>query len=847
MKSKKPEQKKPSDLRKRAEKKLKTKETLPKLMSDKVTRQLIHELQVHQIELEMQNEELRKAQAEVEESRTKYSDLYDFAPVGYFTFDKNGMILEANLTAAKELGIERGLLIKKPFRTHIIPEDRNIFDQHLQQVISNENRQTCEISLKRKDGTRFYAQLVSIATNDLKGNTLCKTSVIDITERKRAEEEMQKLASVVKHSNELVNLATLDGKMIFLNEAGGKMLGIDPGEVKQTNILQVIPDHLLDLVRTELLPELVEGRQWEGDLQYHNLKTNVLTDVRAITFTIKDPDTGKPLYLANISVDITERKRAEEKLIIQNKIAQIFLSIPDDEMYNEVLKVILEVMQSPSGIFGYLNKSGALIVPTMTRQIWDKCQVPEKTFTFPRDKWGHSTWPQAIRGKKTIYSNEPSTNIPQGHVSIQRHISLPILLQGEVIGLFQVANKETDYTEENIRLLEDIAVQVAPILGARLKRKQAEDAIKRTAVEWQTTFDSTKELFMLLDKDYKIIRTNKATREFLGMPFEKIIGNYCFKLIHGTDEPYPECPLARLMKSQSHEESEIFIKERNIWASVSVDPIFNEKGELVQVVHIIEDITDRKLAEEEIQKLNAELEQRVRGRTAQLEAANKELEAFSYSVSHDLRAPLRAIDGFTEILRREYSPHLDDEGKRICSIITGNSKKMGQLIDELLSLSRFSRADMRFSLIDMKALANEVYLELTTPEMQQRIDFQLSDLCNVSGDPTLIRQVWINLISNAIKFSSHREQAVISITCKKEKDQTEYCIKDNGAGFNIQYAGKLFGAFQRLHSEQEFEGTGVGLAIVQRIVRRHGGDIWAEGETDKGAAFFFSLPNETFT
>jgi PAS domain S-box-containing protein len=241
-----------------------------------------------------------------------------------------------------------------------------------------------------------------------------------------------------------------------------------------------------------------------------------------------------------------------------------------------------------------------------------------------------------------------------------------------------------------------------------------------------------------------------------------------------------------------------------------------------------------------VNTLNKELQQSI----AEVSHANKELEAFSYSVSHDLRAPLRAIDGFAEILLKEYSPKLDDEGKRICSIITGNSKKMGQLIDELLALSRLGRAEMRFSSIDMKALTDSVYDELTTPEMRQRIEFHIGDLCNVPGDPTLIRQAWMNLISNAIKFSSHREQALISIKCRKEEDRVVYCVQDNGAGFNMQYAGKLFKVFQRLHSEKEFEGTGVGLAIVQRVVNRHGGEVWAEGEVDKGAMFCFSIPRK---
>lgn len=241
-----------------------------------------------------------------------------------------------------------------------------------------------------------------------------------------------------------------------------------------------------------------------------------------------------------------------------------------------------------------------------------------------------------------------------------------------------------------------------------------------------------------------------------------------------------------------------------------------------------------------ITTLNKELQQ---GLDA-LSHANKELEAFSYSVSHDLRSPLRAIDGFTEILLREYSSKLDDEGQRICSIITGNSKKMGQLIDELLSLSRLGRAEMHFTSIDMNALAISVYDELTTPELRLRIDFHSDDLRKAHGDPILMKQVWVNLVSNAIKFSSHRERPAISVTCREEAGQLVYCVKDNGAGFNMHYAGKLFGVFQRLHSDRDFEGTGVGLAIVQRIIHRHGGKIWADGEVDKGATFCFSIPME---
>ncbi|MCX6306688.1 MAG: response regulator [Bacteroidetes bacterium] len=270
--------------------------------------------------------------------------------------------------------------------------------------------------------------------------------------------------------------------------------------------------------------------------------------------------------------------------------------------------------------------------------------------------------------------------------------------------------------------------------------------------------------------------------------------------------------------------------------------IYNDNGDILYLEGYIEDISVRRAAEEAIKKLNDELENRVSERTAQLEAANKELEAFSYSVSHDLRAPLRAIDGFTRILFEDYKPLLDDEGKRVCSVIQENAVRMGQLIDDLLALSRLNRSDLHLARINMENLAKVVYAEITSPEEKLRTSFNVSNVHSSMGDNVLVRQVVVNLIGNAIKFSSQREQAVITLSSEIQQDMVVYCIADNGAGFDMKYLDKLFGAFQRLHSVKEFDGTGIGLAIVQRIIHRHGGKVWAKGEIDKGASFYFSLP-----
>lgn len=242
-----------------------------------------------------------------------------------------------------------------------------------------------------------------------------------------------------------------------------------------------------------------------------------------------------------------------------------------------------------------------------------------------------------------------------------------------------------------------------------------------------------------------------------------------------------------------------------------------------------------------VEDLNQTSEQ-LKKEQEKLEVANKELEAFSYSVSHDLRAPLRSIDGFTRILMEDYVTNLDAEGKRLGAVIQQNAKKMAQLIDDLLTFSRMARTTMSLTQINMKNMVNSIYLEVTVPEERQRINFNIDDLSETEGDTTMMRQVWMNLISNAVKFSSYSKQAVISVSNQEEENKITYCIVDNGAGFDMKYKDKLFGVFQRLHGEKEFEGTGVGLALVQRIIHRHGGKVWAEGKVDKGAAFYFSLP-----
>jgi PAS domain S-box-containing protein len=267
----------------------------------------------------------------------------------------------------------------------------------------------------------------------------------------------------------------------------------------------------------------------------------------------------------------------------------------------------------------------------------------------------------------------------------------------------------------------------------------------------------------------------------------------------------------------------------------------NEQGRPIRVAGTIQDITERMLVQEEILRLNSELEKRVRERTAQLEAANKELEAFAYSVSHDLRAPLRALNGYSHMLSEDYGQLLDESGRKYLQHISAASVNMSRLIDDILKLSRITRSEMNIEPVNLSDLAAQIFTELQAAQPERQMEWNIQPGLMVNADLALMQIAMNNLVSNAWKFTSKKANARIMVGVEDQKGKPVYFVRDNGAGFDMTYQHKLFLAFQRLHSDQDFEGTGIGLAIVQRIIQRHGGSIWAESTPDEGATFKFTL------
>ena len=387
----------------------------------------------------------------------------------------------------------------------------------------------------------------------------------------------------------------------------------------------------------------------------------------------------------------------------------------------------------------------------------------------------------------------------------------------------RVTQRTAELANANVALQSEIS-----------ERKLAETGLRESEARFRSLFENMTEGValheMLYDDqgravDYRIVSTNPAFEKHTGLKPEQIQGQLA-SIAYGTGAaPFLE-NYAHVAQTGQAYTFETFFPPMQRHFRISVTS--PKQG---QFVTVFEDVTERRQAEEALQRLNAELE-----------FSNHEMEAFSYSVSHDLKAPIRAIQGFSRMLLGKHASQLDEEGLRLLDVIVNNTQIMSNLIDDLLALSRLGRQQIRKSSIDLAAMASHVFEQLQEQEQEKDLQVTVKDLPKAWGDYSLIHQVMMNLLGNAIKFIKAKERVIIEVGGYIQGQETIYYVKDNGIGFDERYADKLFGVFQRLHRGSEYEGTGVGLSIVDRIIQRHGGRVWAEGTLGKGATFYFALP-----
>ena len=410
----------------------------------------------------------------------------------------------------------------------------------------------------------------------------------------------------------------------------------------------------------------------------------------------------------------------------------------------------------------------------------------------------------------------------------------------------QSSNKELEISKlATLNLLEDIMTEMD-------QRKQAEEIMLKRSEELRLSEEKFKKIFeeapvgKSLTSVDGFLRPNKAFCKLMGYSRKDLKEMNWREFTYPDDIKRNEEIITTILngKKKSLRWEKRFIRKNGeiIWTDISTTLLRDKDANPLYFITTLIDITEKKRSEEQVFQLNAMLEKRVSERTTQLEEANRELEAFAYSVSHDLRAPLRAIDGFSKFLIESYGSGFDSEGNRLLGLVRTNTLKMDRLITDILALSRVSRSEHRLSEIDMEKMAVSMFNECIASGLNKNVNIVFKPMPHAIGDSTYLKIVWTNLISNAIKFSSGKPNPEIETGGYAENGNNIYYIKDNGVGFNQAYAFKLFGVFQRLHKSEEFEGTGVGLAIVQRIILRHEGKVWAEGKENIGATFYFSLP-----
>ncbi len=416
--------------------------------------------------------------------------------------------------------------------------------------------------------------------------------------------------------------------------------------------------------------------------------------------------------------------------------------------------------------------------------------------------------------------------------------------------LRHVSGKMTDVLY-NASIYRNDKGEVAGVFAAArdiTERKKTEQEVMQLSLRNQLILDSAGEGIYGLDIDGRCTFVNPAASQMLGFAVDELDGQHSHSMFHhtkqdGSPNPPEECPIIAAYKQDTvhRGEDKFWRKDGSSFPIEFISTPILEAGKITGAVVALRDITDRKRDEEALSRLNAELEERVLQRTAELAAANKELEAFAYSVSHDLRAPLRSIDGFSQALLEDYAEKIDAEGKDYLQRVRGATQRMGQLIDDLLNLSRVTRAELVRTTVDLSALARKVATELQQGEQDRKVEFVIQEGMTVKGDERLLRVVLENLLGNAWKYTSRHASARIEFGQADAAGKSVWFVRDDGAGFDMEYAGKLFAPFQRLHSTEDFPGNGIGLAIVYRIIQRHGGTVWGEGAVERGAVFYFSL------
>ncbi len=670
-----------------------------------------------------------------------------------------------------------------------------------------------ELRVPPKDaesGDRFYS--VSYEPCMARGQKFVVVVIVDVTAFKLSEE---KLRQALREADDLRS-ALNEHAIVAMTDPQGRITEVNDKfcEISKYSREELLgQDHRIINSRAhpkaffrDLWKTIGQGRVWQGDIK-NKAKDGSYYWVATTIVPFLDSD-GKPRQYVAIRADITARKVAEEA---RTRLSDIVRSSSDAIIGKSLDGIITSWNSGAEKVFGYtedeaVGKSMLMLFPP--ERVYEEAEILARV---TRDETVPHFETQRVRKDGQLI--DVSVTISPVHDS-----------EGRVIGASKIAR---DITEQ----------------------KRAQAALLEREEQLRLYAEHSPMAIAMVDREMKYLVTSRRWQEDFRLGERSLVGLSHYDVFPEIPEHWKEIHRRCLAGAVEKCDEEAFLRADGTvdWLRWEVHPWRRADGSIGGIIFFGEDISGRKRAEEAVRKINAELEQRVVERTAQLEAANKELEAFSYSVSHDLRAPLRAMDGFSQALLEDYGPQLPAEAQDHVQTIRNGAQKMGTLIDDLLTFSRLSRSPLGRRRVDVHQLVRSTLEDLAAQRNGRDIEIVCHELPTCEGDPALLKQVWVNLLSNAFKYTQKCASAVVEIGSMEKDGDTIYFVRDNGTGFDMRYAGKLFGVFQRLHRAEDYEGTGVGLAIVQRVIHRHGGRVWAEAKINGGATFFFTLPKEATT
>jgi len=799
----------------------------------------------------------KQAEQSLRESEERYRLLADNAEDFVMLNDTHGNRLYISPSFFRVTGWTPDEVHQTHWRTRLHPDDVSLVEQTRQanlagQITIIEHRFRC------RDGSWIWVEsrCKPIFGSDGKVEHMLVWSR-DITARKRAELALREsetlVRSITDHSEDIIFVKDRDSRFLFMNPAGLKQNGFTLEQILGHSDMELNPNaaEAATSMATDL--RVMSSRQTETteeDVVLPGGEKRVLLTTKT---TRLDPN-GNVIGLVGISRDITDRKRAEEALReSEARFRSLYTSMTEIVALHEIVTdskgqaVDYRILDINPAYTKAMGISRDRAVGALASKLYGVDRMP---YLDIYDRVAATGEPASFEAFIPLLSKhfEVSVFSPQrGHFAIvasdisdRKQAECRLAKQQALLEGMNRILREAIRCETEMELADKCLIVARELTGSQfgliqeLNATGTADCLALTNPGWEACKIPQSEAAALL-KDMPV-------RGLLASAIQKgetVLSNEPASHPDWEGLPSGHPPLHRFLGVP------LKVGDKSIGLIGLANKLSDYDTEDQEVAESVAssfvEALQRLRAKHHLRSLNTFLDRRVQERTVQLETANQELESFSYSVSHDLRAPLRAISGFAGILAEDHGPRLDDEGRRLLETITREARQMGQLIDDLLQFSHVGRRAMQAAEVDMRMLAQNAWLDCTAQSPGRNLRFNLHPLPATRGDAAMLRQVWANLISNAVKYTRPKAVAEIEISSRTDNGELVYCVKDNGVGFDPEYVGKLFNVFQRLHSESEFEGTGVGLALVQRIIRRHGGRVWAEGRLNEGATFYFTL------